>query len=124
MKKEGLPRSEILKKGEVINLVLREGEWVGCRYFAIYFLKANERKVAFAASKKIRIKAKKNRAKRLMRELYRKNKEAFPVAYYVFMALPDILTADFADLTESLERVLKALKTKYKEQTHHEQTIG
>jgi len=110
LRKEGLPRREILKRGKDFNHILREGLWEKGEYFVIYYTWADDRKAGFAASRKIDTKVKRNRAKRLMREIYRKNRDLLPEGHYVFMALPQIFDADFEELIRSFESLAERIR--------------
>ncbi|MCD6087226.1 MAG: ribonuclease P protein component [Candidatus Hydrothermae bacterium] len=114
MRKEGLPRREILKRGKDFNHILREGLWEKGDYFVIYYRWADGKRAGFAASRKIDTKVKRNRAKRLMREIYRKNRDLLPNGHYVFMALPSILGADFDELLRSFEVIAEKIRKRRK----------
>ena len=63
--------------------------------------------IGFTASKKIGNAVKRNKAKRIMRELAKKILiKGKTNSYYVLIAKPSILDTKFADLLEELERII------------------
>ena len=60
----------ILKSGEFRH-VFQNGRSIKNEYFSFYFVKSNELKVGFAASKYCKNKPVRNRVKRIARELWR-----------------------------------------------------
>jgi ribonuclease P protein component len=105
LRPEGLPKSEILRSNQEFNEVLKSRVWFHCPWFTVYHKEADERKAGFAVSKRIRGVARRNTAKRRLRELYRRNKERFPKGHLVFMAHPPILTTTVPKLRAALDRI-------------------
>ena len=87
---EGLKRSErILQKYEY-KKVIREGRLITGRAFKAYFLTCNglDRKAGFIAGKRVGNACLRNRARRLLKEAYRKLKSDLPATGFrvVFVA--------------------------------------
>lgn len=77
-KKFGLSKKEIIKKSQEITQIIKNSNSVSGNLIKIYFRISPKRdvisRVAFAVSKKVKPAVLKNRAKRLLREVYRLNK--------------------------------------------------
>lgn len=77
-KKFGLPKKEIIKKSKEITQIIKSSNSISGNLIKIYFRLSPKRdvitRVAFAVSKKVKPIVLKNRAKRLLREVYRLNK--------------------------------------------------
>lgn len=77
-KKFGLSKKEIIKKSKEITQIIKSSNSVSGNLIKIYFRLSPKRDVAlraaFAVSKKVKPIVLRNRAKRLLREVYRLNK--------------------------------------------------
>ncbi|CUT01185.1 ribonuclease P protein component [Candidatus Kryptobacter tengchongensis] len=77
-KRYTLPKKEIIKKSREITQIIKTSNSISGDLVKIYFRILPERdiitRVAFAVSKKVKPIVLKNRAKRLLREVYRLNK--------------------------------------------------
>lgn len=91
-KSEKEPTDNTLKKKEVLRgqfsfqEVFSKGQSFYGFYVNLFILSAKKRKVGFTVSKKYKKAICRNRIKRLMKEVYRKNKQLFPVAKIIFYA--------------------------------------
>ena len=79
MKKEGFPESIRIKKKKEWEKVVKKGERLSSRNLSVLRLKTEEKKTKFGIGIRSGIKGavKRNRIKRLLREIVRKNKEKF-----------------------------------------------
>lgn len=84
MKSQGYPAEEKLKKKKEIDLLFAKGKWMSLDSIRIIILKSSEKypieshKIGVSVSKRYFKKAvDRNRIKRLLREAYRLNKEAY-----------------------------------------------
>ncbi len=77
-KKFGLSKKEIIKKSKEITQIIKNSNSISGNLIKIYFRLSPKRdivtRVAFAVSRKVKPAVLKNRAKRLLREVYRLNK--------------------------------------------------
>ena len=78
MKEFTLLKKEILRGRINFNNVFKNGTVISSKYISIFYKKAESRRIGFVVSKRIRKAAQRNRYKRLLREIYRQNKEYFP----------------------------------------------
>src|SRR4030043_2079822 len=79
MKREGFPESIRIKKKKEWEKVVKKGERLSSRNLSVLRLKTEEKKTKFGIGIRSGIKGavKRNRIKRLLREIVRKNKEKF-----------------------------------------------
>ena len=73
-----LPKDEILRGRENFNQVFKKGKTVSGNHVSIIYLNADSKKIGFAVSKKVKKAVVRNRYKRLLREIYRLDKDKFP----------------------------------------------
>jgi ribonuclease P protein component len=74
---ETLPRKLILKRKLEIREIFERGSFEKKRFVFIYTLDSEENKVGFFVNKKVGNAVARNKAKRWLREIYRKNKTHF-----------------------------------------------
>jgi ribonuclease P protein component len=68
------------------------------------------RRVGFAVSRQIRTAVSRNRARRRLREAYRRSREAAPPNVgLVFIARPGVLTSSFKDLIAEMREALEGI---------------
>lgn len=79
--------------GKGIKRVYSEGEVYHCRHFVIFFKENSKRKLGVVASKKVGNAVKRNRAKRLLRELFRKNQYKIKKGHIVLVAKKSIINS-------------------------------
>lgn len=82
-----LPKVEILRGYRSFDRVFQKGSSIQKSHTILFFLQANEKKIGFVVSKKVRKAVLRNRLKRKLREIYRLNKNIFPDNYhYILLA--------------------------------------
>ncbi len=101
-KKEGLSKLERLHFNKDFERVLKEGKkiWVD-RYFLIVYKSnnLNYRRLGLIVSRKIGKAVKRNRVKRLLREIFRKNKELFPEGSdIIIIPHPNVVTLNYKEI--------------------------
>lgn len=113
MKKEGLSKKERLTKDKEFQRVFKEGKkiWIGSLLLIIYV--PNDlgfRRIGIIVPRKIKKPTQRNKIKRWIREIFRKNKESFPQGDLVVIPHPEILRLDFNYVKETVINTLKSLK--------------
>jgi ribonuclease P protein component len=71
---QSLPKEEVLRKRADFDALFGTGERKRSGSLTLIYRRAPDRRVGFAVSGRLRSAARRNRAKRLMREAYRKNR--------------------------------------------------
>jgi ribonuclease P protein component len=120
-----LGKEEKLKSKKLIEQLFAEGNHVKSFPFILIYLPINHGaefpiKVGFSVPKRnVKLAVNRNRIKRLMREVYRKNKHVFTedlnepyIFMFIYMAKEEI---NYADLELSIKKVAVKLQTKIKE---------
>jgi ribonuclease P protein component len=79
-----LPRNHILKNSKEIREVLHDGRRLSGESINIFYISADEEKFAVVVPRRIGNAVKRNRMKRVAREIYRKNPEWFQNMKVVF----------------------------------------
>ncbi len=86
MGKHTLKKGEILRRRKEIRWAFKSSRTVlSTDYFVLRFAPYGERKVLFAVERRVKRAVRRNRIKRKLRELYRMNKERFPVGVWIFI---------------------------------------
>lgn len=80
-----LLKNEILRGRDNFKQIFEKGIRFSGANMAIIFLGANTRKVGFVVSKEVKKAVTRNRYKRLMREIYRLNKQNFPQTGHIIL---------------------------------------
>ena len=93
--------------GKEIKNVYAEGRVYHYRHFVVFYdKKCDEKKCAVVASKKVGNAVKRNRAKRLLRELYRKNQYKINSGHYVLVAKKSIGNCIWSDLEQDFRNFI------------------
>lgn len=103
-----LPKNEIIKKNNEFKTILSRGrQWEG-KYIKIFTLEAKERKVGFLVPKKVGNAVIRNRIKRLMREIYRKNRQNINNMHLVLYAKNLSYSAGYQHIYNDFHNFLKS----------------
>ena len=107
LKGEGLSRAERLSRKRDFERVFRKGKRMDLPYLRVVYA-PNElpfRRIGFAVSKKVGKAVVRNRIKRLLREVFRRNKDLFPPGCdLVFIPRREILRLGPEELARELAR--------------------
>ena len=114
MKKEGLSKKERLKKNKEFQAVFREGKklWINSILLIIYKPNSlNYRRLGIVVSKKIKKATQRNKVKRWIRELFRRNKDWFPEnCDIIIIPHPNLLNLEYKELVEIAREKLLSLR--------------
>lgn len=73
-----LPKKDILRGKAKFDFIFRHGTSINGRNVTILFVNSNSKKIGFVVSKRVKNAVHRNYFKRILREIYRLNKEKFP----------------------------------------------
>ncbi len=110
--------TQVLKDTKVFTRLYSKGQYCASKELVAYYLpnRLPYSRFAVTASKKIGNAVKRNRAKRIMRELYRSNELKMPIGYdIIFVARPDIDGKKLGDIEFFVKRLLQNI---FKEETN------
>ena len=100
MKKLSIPKKTILLKKYEFNEIFSCGKSLKSRYFKVILLKKNDLKVGFATKRGINS-VKRNRLKRITKELWRLNHQDYKInAHLVFLAHVENFHLHYKNLQE------------------------
>ena len=95
--------------GKEIKNVYTEGRVYHYRHFVIFYKEDEKKKCAVIASKKVGNAVKRNRAKRLLRELFRKNQYEINAGHYVLVAKKSILDSKWNELEQDFRNFISKI---------------
>ncbi len=106
-----LPRHERLRHAGDIQAVFQRGKREEQPAFvALWRVGEGRRKAGFAVSRQVRGAVSRNRARRRVREAFRRQRATLPEAIeVVFVARPAALSRPFADLAGDMQRAIAAM---------------
>ncbi len=106
-------KKDVLRNNNDFSKVFNKGKSTASKTMVVFFIK-NELKynrIAFIASKKVGNSVKRNKARRLMKEAFRENKDQLKKGYdIIFIARNNIIEAKYDDLRKSIKYMLKKVK--------------
>lgn len=110
MKRQGLPKTERLRKGPEFSRTLQEGSRLDGEFILAYWILSKDssrNRVGIAAGRKLGGSVQRNRMKRLLREAYRKRKgESCRGLWIVLMASRRALNRTANEIEEDVAKIL------------------
>ncbi len=110
-------KKNVLRKDKDFSALYKRGKSVGDRYVVLFY-RPNSlpyNRTGFLASKKVGNSVKRNRAKRLMKESYRKIEKTLPIGYdFIIIARNTINGKKCAEVEKSLFSAFKRTGVKRK----------
>lgn len=108
--RESLKRVEIVRYRRAILAIIQHGKKINTPLFTLKYIRTDTqnppRRIAFHLSSKIRGAVCRNRLKRRLREIYRRNKGWFPAGYdYIIQVRPGAENLSFANLKLELKKL-------------------
>lgn len=101
-----LPKKEILRKRTELKEVFEKGSiWSGS-YMKCLFVESNLRTVGFVVSRRFGNAVRRNRAKRLLREIFRKRRNVIGSFKIVIMPKKQLDRAPFNELEKDFDRFI------------------
>lgn len=110
---------ERLRRRKEFDRVYREGKRLYLPYLKILLApnKLGFSRLGFSVSRKFGKAVKRNRAKRILREIFRRHKKIFPRGYdLVLTPRPEILTKDQEEIVRDLKRLFKKYASRFPNQ--------
>lgn len=116
MKKEGLSKKERLRKNKEFEKVFKNGKklWIDSILLIMYTPnELNYRRLGIVVSKKIKKATQRNKIKRWIRELFRRNKDWFPEnCDIIIIPHPNLLNLKYKEFLEIVKEKLLSLRKK------------
>lgn len=106
-------KNNVLRRKKDFTSIYNRGKSSASKYVVIFYKKNNldYNRTAFLASKKVGKSVKRNKARRLMKEIYRIYKDQLEIGYdIIFIARKNMESASFVELEKTTERLLKRIK--------------
>ncbi|NPB09620.1 MAG: ribonuclease P protein component [Thermodesulfobacteria bacterium] len=110
LKREGFSKAERLRRRKEFERVYQQGRRLRLPYLKLV-LAPNElglRRIGLSVSRRFGKAVRRNRAKRILREIFRRHKDIFPAAHdVIFIPRPDLLEKRQEDIVRDLEEILE-----------------
>ncbi len=109
MKTQGLPKTSLLRKNREFNRVYRAGRRLRGEGFAVIYLRGEqlENRLGISVQRKVGDAVRRNRVKRIIREVFRQNRQLFPLNADVVIAVrPGFSAQNTADFYTMISAVL------------------
>ncbi len=100
----------VLRRDKDFSSIYNKGKSVGDRFIVLFFKKNNLEysRTAFLASKKVGNAVKRNRARRLMKECYKKIEDKLPIGYdFIIISRNTINDAHLLDVQKSMHSAFR-----------------
>jgi ribonuclease P protein component len=107
---ESMNRKYSLKDKREIERIVKAKKSVGNRFYAIYFQKAEDFKVAISPSRKIKTAVKRNYEKRVMREILRPIIPEIGCVHMLVVIKPTVMDLSFARKKEQILYLINKVK--------------
>ncbi len=103
-----------LKKNKEFNYIYKKGERVSTEHFTLFVVKSKYEnyKIGFSVSKKLGKANKRNKLKRRLKEIVRKDIKVLPFRNYVLLAREGVQELDFILLKEEIIFLFKKYEKK------------
>ncbi len=108
-----MEKKKVLRKNEDFACVYKKGKSVGDKYVVIFFLKNGKRynRIAFLASKKVGNAVVRNRARRLMKEVIRRESPIKNNGFdIIFIARKSIVSTNYEGVKKSIHSAISKSK--------------
>lgn len=102
-------KNEILKKNTIFNLVFKKGKYYKSRYVNIITYDYEQRLVGFTVERRRHNTIIRNRIRRILREIYRKNKNRFPEKIIIIHAKRFDSSVRYIDLENDIILLLNKI---------------
>ena len=110
MKKEGLSKKERIRKNREFERVFKEGKKIWVDKLVLIIYAPNDlgfRRLGIVVSKKVGKATKRNKLKRWIREVFRRNKDWFPESSdIIIIPHPSLLEKSYHELLEGIKKKL------------------
>ena len=103
-----------LKKNKEFNYIYKKGERVSTEHFTLFVVKSKYEKfkIGFSVSKKLGKANKRNKLKRRLKEICRKEIKILPFRNYVLLAKDGAQEIDFVFLKEEIKKLFEKYEKK------------
>ena len=103
-----------LKKNKEFNYIYKKGERVSTEHFTLFVVKSKYEKfkIGFSVSKKLGKANKRNKLKRRLKEICRKEIKILPFRNYVLLARDGAQEIDFVFLKEEIKKLFEKYEKK------------
>lgn len=109
-----LPKKEIIKSKKDFERIIRTGKRFASGHLKVFLQFGNNRRVGFAVSSRIKGSVRRNKIKRWLREIYRREKYALKDGTELIILVDDITKdEDFHVLKEKVLQIFKEINENF-----------